>query len=70
VLGDVVDEPAWWEKYNLPMLSGQAGGGGCPAVPLRQIADYEGDGVWRVRHRGEEWLEGAEAAERAPQRVN
>ena len=35
------------------------GGGGCPAVRLDQIADYEGEGVWRVKHRGEEWLEGS-----------
>ena len=51
---------ARWEKYDLPMLpkdGTQRGGGGCPAVRLDQIADYEGEGVWRVRHRGEEWLE-------------
>eukprot|EP01051_Picozoa_sp_SAG22_P013238 SAG22_NODE_1459_length_4374_cov_14.272047_2_plen_267_part_00 len=61
VRGNVVEEPAWWEKYDLPMLDspdGMPGGGGCPAVPLHQIAEYEGDGVWRVRHRGEEWRAG------------
>jgi len=42
----------------LPIDGTQRGGGGCPAVRLDQIADYEGEGVWRVRHRGEEWLEG------------
>lgn len=59
-IGDVVDEPAWWEKYDLPMLPDpgtQRGGGGCPAVRLDQIANYEGGGVWRVRHRGEDWLQ-------------
>ena len=37
VVGNVVDEPPWWEKYELPMLpsaAGMRGGGGCPAVPL------------------------------------
>ena len=60
-IGHVVDEPAWWEKYDLPMLPDpvtQRGGGGCPAVRLDQIASYEGGGVWRVRHRGEDWLQG------------
>jgi len=58
VVGDVQDEPAWWEKYELPMLpsspseGGVHGGGGTPAVPLSRIADYEGDGVWRARSWG------------------
>ena len=39
----------------LPERGTQRGGGGCGAVRLDAIADYEGDGVWRVRHRGEEW---------------
>ena len=59
VLGDgVVDEPAWWEKYGLPMLpsaGGPRGGGGLPAVPLKEIADYEGNGVWRLRMKGNDW---------------
>ena len=55
--GDIVEEPAWWDKYGLPMLPTEGGGvgrggGGLPAVPLSQIAEYEGDGVWRARNRG------------------
>ncbi len=41
VRGHVVDEPAWWEKYDLPLLpTGKVprGGGGTPAVPLDKIA--------------------------------
>lgn len=62
VVGNVVDEPPWWEKYDLPMLPSQTeggaprGGGGCPAVPLSQIATYEGNGVWRARNRGNDWM--------------
>jgi len=59
VAGNVVDEPPWWEKYGLPMLpSGEVarGGGGTPAVPLSQIADYEGKGVWRVRSHANDWM--------------
>jgi hypothetical protein len=60
VVGNVVDEPPWWEKYSLSMLPSEdggapKGGGGCPAVPLFSIADYEGGGIWRARNRGNEW---------------
>ena len=56
VVGNVVDEPPWWEKYGLPMLpTGQRGGGGCPAVPLDSIAVYEGEGRWRATNRGNDW---------------
>ena len=37
VEGNIVDEPAWWEKYNLPLLPTAGmprGTGGTPAVPL------------------------------------
>ena len=59
VVGDVQDELAWWEKYELPMLPalGVPRGGGCPAVPPSQIADCEGNGVWRAKNRGNEWME-------------
>ena len=54
VTGNVIDEQPWWERYNLPLLpEGDVprGGGGMPAVSLDSIAEYEGDGVWRVdRH--------------------
>jgi hypothetical protein len=60
VRGNVVsDEPSWWDKYELPLLpsdSAQRGGGGCPAVPLDSIADYQGQGKWRARNRGNDWL--------------
>ena len=59
VRGNVVREPAWWEKYRLPLLPSAPvprGGGGMPAVPLARIARYEGDGVWRVRSRANDWL--------------
>ena len=54
----IVDEPAWWEKYGLPMLptgSVPRGGGGTPAVPLSAVASYEGDGRWRVPLKGNDW---------------
>ncbi len=50
--GNVVDEVPWWERYGLPMLpslNAPRGGGGVPAVSLDSVADYEGDGVWRIR---------------------
>jgi hypothetical protein len=58
--GHVLDEPAWWDKYDLPLLSTKdapRGGGGMPAVPLAEIATYQGDGVWRVRSRANDWME-------------
>ena len=58
VSGHIVDEPAWWEKYNLPLLptgSVPRGGGGTPAVPLSSVANYEGDGRWRVPLKGNDW---------------
>ena len=57
--GSVVDEPVWWEKYRLPLLpSGNVvrGGGGMPAVPLSQIAVYEGAGVWRAELHANDWM--------------
>ena len=54
VEGHVVDELPWWDRYQLPLLpSGSVprGGGGMPAVPLSDIANYEGDGKWRVKSR-------------------
>ena len=59
VQGLVVDEPAWWEKYALPLLpTGKVprGGGGMPAVPLDQIARYQGDGRWKVDSRANDWM--------------
>lgn len=59
VEGHVVDEPAWWEKYNLPLLpSGNVprGGGGTPAVPLSKIARYDGAGRWQVESRANDWM--------------
>ena len=59
VQGDVVDEPAWWEKYGLPLLPSNEthrGTGGTPAVPLSDIASYQGDGTWRVKSRANEWM--------------
>ena len=59
VTGNVVDEPPWWEKYDLPLLpSGDVprGGGGTPAVPLSKIARYEGGGIWRVKSRANDWM--------------
>ena len=61
VEGNVVSEPPWWEKYRLPLLpTGPVprGGGGMPAVPLSNIAQHEGDGVWRVTSRANDWMEG------------
>ena len=58
VVGNVVEEPAWWDKYGLPMLPSAAagwGGGACPPVEIGTIAEYEGGGVWRARNRGNEW---------------
>lgn len=60
VEGNVVAEPPWWEKYGLPILPQDPvprGGGGVPAVPLSSIANYEGDGVWRVKSRANDWME-------------
>jgi len=59
VTGDVVDEPAWWEKYRLPMLpTGDVprGGGGMPAVALADIADYKGEGIWQAESRANDWM--------------
>jgi hypothetical protein len=59
VVGNVVDEPPWWEKYDLPLLpTGDVprGGGGMPAVPLSSIARYEGGGVWRVESQANAWM--------------
>lgn len=59
VTGDVIAEPPWWQKYDLPMLptgSVPRGGGGVPAVPLENIASYEGDGIWRVKSRANDWM--------------
>ena len=59
VEGNVVAEPPWWEKYSLPLLpSGSVprGGGGMPAVPLSSVATYEGDGLWRVKSRANDWM--------------
>lgn len=59
VIGNVAEEPPWWEKYGLPMLPSPGfprGGGGGPAVPLKQIATYEGNGRWRAKHRGDDWM--------------
>ena len=55
--GHVVDEPAWWEKYDLPLLpagSMPSGGGGTPAISLSSVARYEGEGRWRVPLKGNE----------------
>ncbi|MDA1302071.1 MAG: hypothetical protein O2868_18585, partial [Proteobacteria bacterium] len=49
--GYVIEEPAWWDRYDLPMLpTGDVprGGGGTPAVPLADIAEYIGQGQWQV----------------------
>ncbi len=57
--GHVVEEPAWWDKYDLPMLpTGNIprGGGGTPAVPLKEIAEYIGDGRWQVTSRANDWM--------------
>lgn len=65
VRGRVVDEPAWWEKYALPLLpTGNVlrGGGGMPAVPLSQIARYQGDGIWRAHLRANDWMARNETA--------
>eukprot|EP01046_Picozoa_sp_COSAG06_P057037 COSAG06_NODE_10987_length_1584_cov_191.476768_1_plen_109_part_00 len=55
--GDVVAEPPWWEKYELPFSPAEFanGEGACPAVPLSRIAEYQGGGVWQARLRGNEW---------------
>jgi hypothetical protein len=60
VTGQVVNEPAWWEKYDLPMLpEGRIprGGGGTPAVRLSDIATYIGEGRWQVDSRANNWME-------------
>ena len=57
--GQVVDEPAWWEKYGLPLLptgSVPRGGGGTPAVRLDKIARYQGEGRWKVDSHANEWM--------------
>ena len=57
--GNIVDEPAWWEKYDLPLLPTAGmprGTGGTPAVPLSAIAEYGGDGTWRVESRANDWM--------------
>ena len=54
VEGNIYDEPPWWERYGLPMLPAgniPRGGGGAPAVPLSEIAEYVGDGVWSVTNK-------------------
>ena len=54
VSGNIVDEQPWWERYDLPMMPGEGmgrGTGGVPAVALKDIADYEGNGIWCVRRR-------------------
>ena len=60
VTGNVVDEPPWWEKYDLPIYPVDTvacrGGGGVPAVRLDSIAEYEGEGRWRAHNRGNDWL--------------
>ncbi len=59
VEGRVVDEPAWWEKYGLPLLptgSAPRGGGGTPAVPLAKIARYQGKGRWKVDSHANDWM--------------
>ena len=59
VEGRVVDEPAWWEKYGLPLLpTGRVprGGGGTPAVPLAKIARYQGKGRWKVDSHANDWM--------------
>ena len=32
------------------------GRGGMPAVPLSTVATYEGDGIWRVKSRANDWM--------------
>ena len=59
VVRNVVSEPSWWEKYGLEMLpTGNVprGGGGVPAVPLSRVANYEGEGIWRIRSRANDWM--------------
>ena len=51
------------EKYELPMLPSAAvgrGAGVCP--PIGQIVQYLGNGVWRARNRGNEWLDSVAGA--------
>ena len=58
--GHIVREPAWWEKYNMPLLpagSVPRGGGGVPAVPLASVATYEGEGRWRFPLKGNGWMD-------------
>jgi hypothetical protein len=60
VHGHIVNEPPWWEKYNLPLLpTGNIprGGGGTPAVPLSSLANYEGEGRWRVPLKANDWMQ-------------
>lgn len=63
VVGNIVDEPTWWEKYGMT-IDGPRGLGGCPApvdgprqggVPISRIATYEGGGIWRATPRGNDW---------------
>lgn len=59
VTGNVINEPAWWEKYRLPLLPDAGmprGTGGTPAVPLSSIAHYDGNGNWHVRSRANDWM--------------
>ena len=58
--GHIVKEPAWWEKYNMPLLpagSVPRGGGGVPAAPLASVATYEGEGRWRFPLKGNNWMD-------------
>ncbi|MBT5897030.1 MAG: hypothetical protein HOH61_14095, partial [Rhodospirillaceae bacterium] len=60
VMGNVVAEPPWWLKYNLPMLPTRdmpRGTGGMPALPISEVAEYEGEGVWRVTSRANDWMQ-------------
>ena len=59
--GHVIEEPAWWDRYDLPMLpTGDVprGGGGTPAVPLADIAEYIGQGQWQVTSRASKETQG------------
>lgn len=60
VEGNVVDEPPWWEKYDLPLLPADdlpRGAGGTPAVALKDIATYLGGGIWRTDSRANLWMD-------------
>ncbi len=52
VKGHVIDEVPWWARYQLPLLPEGGmprGTGGTPAVALKDVADYEGEGCWCFR---------------------